>query len=157
MIVAPPGIDPTTGTGRGDALQGRRSHRPRSGTVARTGGATPLLWHYTCDHNAASIVATGALVPNRHPLLPNVAPLVWMTDDPDAGRWDLGLTGVMLDCDRMAHRFRVVDSSTCQRWTDLVSAAPHGVLSDGGRYLLEHGREFTSWWISPLPVPVVLG
>jgi hypothetical protein len=50
--------------------------------MARVMRPTPsVLWHYTCaDHGAPGIDRTGELRPNRHPLLPELGPVVWLTD-----------------------------------------------------------------------------
>ena len=66
------------------------------------GMSTPTLYHYTCDHARQLIGMRGKLKPHQHPLLSKWRPLVWLTDleEPDAGA--LGLTSLMLDCDRTA-------------------------------------------------------
>ena len=72
---------------------------------------TPTLYYYTCDHGRQLIGMRGKLKPHQHPLLSEWRPLVWLTDlkEPDAGA--LGLTSLMLDCDRTAWRYRIRDSA----------------------------------------------
>src|SRR5262252_4200069 len=90
---------------------------------------TPPLFHFTCDHCAPSIVGCGALLPNRQPFFPYLAPLVWLTSLPDPERDAVGLTSsTYIACDRMAHRFRVLDTSTCLPWLSAIAIAPSYVV-----------------------------
>jgi hypothetical protein len=114
----------------------------------------PLLYHFTCDHAAGSIVACGALVPYPHLLLPRLAPLVWLTTQSDPDPNDLGFVGIT--CDRMAHRFQVIDTTTCEQWWTLCEQVPQYALPARALWQLENGRRSETWWISRVPVPVVL-
>lgn len=68
-----------------------------------------MTWHHrTCEHRAPKIEAEGVLLPNPHPLLGRM-PLIWLTLSPTASRAALGLSSHSLQCDRMAHLFRVAD------------------------------------------------
>lgn len=66
------------------------------------------LWHFTCEHAAASIDRSGILLPNPHPLLPEIGPVVWLTNWRTAGRDALGLTSETLTCDRMEVCYSVI-------------------------------------------------
>jgi hypothetical protein len=111
----------------------------------------PRLWHFTCDHHAPSIVAVGALVPRRHPFLPALAPVVWLTEDPDPERAAVGLTMRHIDCDRLAHRFMAISTEHCQRWADVRYHGSRSVVHD-----LERFARPETWWVATVPVPVVL-
>lgn len=122
---------------------------------AQPADATPVLWHFTCDHAAPTIRATGSLLPRAHPFLPNLRPVVWLTTmrRPDAQA--LGLTSDFIRCNRTLNRFRVTDSRDCLPWRLAVAQAPPWAISRDIVALLEDGRQAHTWWISPLPVAVV--
>lgn len=125
-------------------------------------GATPTsptLWHFTCAHHAPAILAVGTLAPNRHPFMPRLAPMVWLTEDPAPTADDVGLTASeFVSCNRREFRFRVIDTRTCERWSTVVDlirctdpdALDPNVVADLERY----GRPET-WWVSQTYVPVV--
>lgn len=116
----------------------------------------PTLYHYTCDHGAKGIAATGKVIPgfmlteNRLPWTGRVA---WFTDLSSPHRQALGLTSEILTCDRTGHRFRV---------TDDTEAMPYWVFA---RLLTRAEREFVEaapgarpahWWVSVCGVPALL-
>ena len=72
------------------------------------------LWHFTCDHGRQGIGRAGLVKPNRAA----VPPLAWFTDLPNPQREHLGLTSLILSCDRMAHRYRVLGSGDVIPWAD---------------------------------------
>ena len=126
------------------------------GLSARDGLAGPLF-HFTCDHGAAGIVATGTLMPWPHPLMVQAGGFVWLTSEAEPERHDVGLTSTTLACDRMAHRFRVIEPDTCLWWPEVRDLlAAYCLLSRDSAYMLEHGRRPDTWWVSPVAVPVVL-
>ncbi len=111
----------------------------------------PRLWHFTCDHGHRGIGKRGLLRPNPHVLMPALGAVVWLTSDGMPDRDDVGLTSHLISCDRLAYRYRVVDSSGAVPWGDLRSEVPPGVLADLERY-----AEPDTWWLSPTPVEAVL-
>jgi len=127
-------------------------------------GATPIppLYHFTCDHHVAGIVAVGAIVPNYHEAMPRLPPMVWLTSDPHPTREDVGLTSMTLNCDRMAHRFMVIEPIGVVPWDRLYKAIR---ASDIARQLgyhdvaaqLQFGRDAATWWVSTFAIPAVLG
>lgn len=134
-----------------DSASRRKSRKTRAGAV-------PPLWHFTCDHFATQIVAVGALVPHRHPYFPSLGRVVWLTSQPNPERYLVGLTSDTLDCDRMAHRFRVTESDQCLWWPDvrdLMRAARQPGFDAATVRAFEYGRAPETWWLSPLAVPVV--
>jgi hypothetical protein len=122
-------------------------------------GVVPALFHFTCEHFWWDIRAVGAVVPHRHPLFPTLGPVVWFTTEREPDRYRVGLTSDTLACDRMAHRFRVAEHSTCIPWIDVREAMLDGWQPGFDRETLhcfEFGRAPHTWWLSRLPVPVVL-
>jgi len=101
------------------------------------------------------VTACGALIPNRHPFLPNLRPIVWLTTMERADAEALGLTSSdLVRCDRTEHRFRVTDTSSCFPWRAAVDNAPAWAIDPAVIDMLERGRRSDTWWISALPVPV---
>lgn len=111
-----------------------------------------LLYHFTCrDHGAPAIDAAGHLVPRRHPLLPGLGPLVWLTDLPDPPRDALGLTSDVLSCDRMAVRYEastdIIPDLTW--WPFLRDRGDAEVVRD-----LESYGSPLHWWVARGNVPI---
>lgn len=122
---------------------------------------TPTLWHYTCAHghlalgyDRATLVPAAQLVVahDRTHLLPAQGHLVWLTDLDRPLREGLGLTSHLTNCDRTAHRYRVLDGTACEWWPVVARRLPSHV-----RMELEQaeGALPAHWWVSFLPVPVV--
>ena len=114
------------------------------------------LWHYTCDHGRAGIGDRGYLVPGVM-LTDRVANLpcsryVWLTDLAVPIRDALGLTGLIVKCDRVAHRYRVWDETTVRRWVDVARDVPRAIREN-----LESapGARPAHWYVSEEPVPAV--
>jgi hypothetical protein len=128
--------------------------RARQGAVARTDAAP--TYHFTCEHHVFDIVAVGAVIPHRHPFMPMMAPMAWFTTLAHPSADDVGLTSTILSCNRLAHRFQVLDHSTLIPWSYVVEHAPPSVLprwviADLGRY----GKPDT-WLVSTTPVEVMV-
>jgi hypothetical protein len=115
----------------------------------------PTLWHYTCQHGREALGDVGRLLP-AHMLTDSIPPLwwpgrlVWLTDmrapDVDA----LGLSSVLIVCNRAEHRYRVTDTRDCQHWLRARRPYRHeaGVLE-------VPGTRPAHWYVSGAPVPVV--
>lgn len=110
----------------------------------------PRLWHFTCEHGYQGIGRRGLLRPNKHVLIPDLAPVVWLTADAAPSRDDVGLTSSYLTCDRMAYRYRVT-APDAVRYEDITDRIPADVRVD-----LESYGQPESWWLSFDPVPAVL-
>lgn len=111
-----------------------------------------VLWHFTCDHGHDGLGKAGTLRPNRHPLAPDLGPVVWLTDDPDPERDAVGLTSsVFLTCDRLQFRYRVLGASRCMPWSAVRRLVSSSVLHD-----LESFGKPETWWISRKPLRAVL-
>lgn len=108
----------------------------------------PELWHFTCEHGYAGLRDRGLLRPNRHPLLPHLGPVIWMTMDPEPKRDAVGLSAsVLLTCDRMAYRYSVRPAPSCVSWMEVRDEADPRVLAT-----LESFGAPETWWISRLPL-----
>lgn len=109
------------------------------------------LWHYTCTDVAPRIEQDGILRPFPHPHL--AAEVVWATDldNPPATVLGLGnLTG-HLTCDRMAHRFEVLDEDAFVPWHRFARRLPREVR-DGFEGAL--GAMPRHWWVATRTVRV---
>lgn len=107
------------------------------------------LYHFTCEHGAERIVQEGLLRPN--PLLkPSV---IWLTNLSDAPREWLGLTSIILECDRTQYRF----SAEVEEPERYVDWAKRVRLSRRVRdaWELAPGALPMHWWISETPLPVL--
>jgi hypothetical protein len=125
-------------------------------------GDVPRLVHYTCGHAAPLIIATGELRPNpAQTLLPE--PVTWATDlrPDDVPHLDLalGLRGRIVRCDRLAHRFEVLDPQAFERWTDYARRQVRaGRLSPATREDLDAtpGGLPRHWWVATRPVRIAI-
>jgi hypothetical protein len=116
----------------------------------------PTLWHFTCDHAARRIgdrgdlVSALVLVPDKP--LPWWSAYVWLTDLAHPPREALGLTSRMLSCDRLAHRYRVLDASGAYPWVAVRRNVPERLRAP---LELQAGVRLVHWWVALGPVPVV--
>ena len=106
------------------------------------------LHHFTCDHGRQAIGKAGLIRPNRQSLVP----VAWFTDLPDPDAVELGLTSIVLSCDRLAHRYRVTDASNVVPWSEFGNVHP------GIRAALESspGAQPDHWFVASKPVPARL-
>lgn len=110
------------------------------------------LYHFTCEHGAESIHATGELRTNLHPVL--AEHLLWLTPSSSPKGADLGMPhrrrGSILECDRMANRFEVETdsavpwSSVRDRWTP-----PEVAMLEQSR-----GAKPDQWWVAFTSIPL---
>lgn len=116
------------------------------------------LYHFTCEHGHAALGTHGVLKPasmlvnkTRRVMLPWWSSYVWLTDMPTPDRAGLGLTSHLIGCDRMVHRYRVLDPMVAEWWPTFARTQRH-------RGLLEEvpGSRPVHWWVAQVPVPVVL-
>lgn len=119
------------------------------------------LYHYSCDHGASEIAREGYVRSLWDVLggeegdgmtlirLPQCQ-FGWFTDLDVADVRGLGLTRLMLSCDRTKHRFRVTDRRRVTRWLDVRRYHPAlWPLEEAPGALPAH------WWLATEPVPVV--
>lgn len=109
------------------------------------------LWHYTCTHAQVGIDRERLNRPRIHPFLPELGPVVWLTDldelpSPDA----VGLTATYLACDRTAVRYEVSRFAPGIRWWPWARwRCDPAVVAD-----LESFGQPAHWWISTEPIAV---
>lgn len=117
----------------------------------------PAYFHFTCRHGHDRIGEAGTLLPACQ--LTDVIPeawwpsrFVWLTDLPVPPLAALGFQRQSGGCDHLAHRYRVTDASTVRAWTQVRRGLvrTRSVLEDLPGVKLRH------WYVSTLPVPVVL-
>lgn len=104
-------------------------------------GKQPALYHFTCAHGHAGIGKTGTIVPNVHPFMSHLGPLLWLTDlaAPTAER--VGLTSSFISCDRLAYRYRV-ETRAAIPWSQL-----RGRVSPALVTTLERYGDPSHWWV----------
>lgn len=103
------------------------------------------LWHYTCNHHRAQLGWNAAL-------MPGLDGFVWLTDLDHPHAAALGLTRVVLTCDRTAHRYRVTGAVPARPWTEVrreVNPVRVQALESAPGVLPRH------WWVAETLVPVV--
>lgn len=107
------------------------------------------LYHYTCAHSLARMRPDVYGVRTLEPRSPGG--LLWLTDLETPIREALGLTSMIIDCDRTQHRLAVLDPSTVRRWVDVRRQYP-------GLWDLElaHGAMPMHWYVSTSPELAIL-
>lgn len=111
-----------------------------------------ILYHYTCAHAAPKIEQAGMLIGYPHRMLPQIAPIVWLTDLDIGARRVLGLPPIQDGCDRMAVRVTVdVDEPIrWARWARRNLPKPQWTAVEANC----PGSLVAHWWMSLQPVPV---
>lgn len=115
------------------------------------------LYHYTCtDHGLPGIARAGLVRPIGQlvaMLPPGMPSLAWFTDltDPDAAA--LGLTGLVLACDRTAARIEVEEHPGLEPWCRWRRANP-AYKAFAAVLEAAPGARPAHWWVSSAPVPV---
>lgn len=123
-----------------------------------------ILYHYCCSHSAAKITDSGRLVPSAHQHLPQVAPIVWLTDlriegEPmDIERLALGMPhnrhAEEQGCDRFSHRVTVAVRGGVFRWSRWARRNIHPRQQEAIE--LNHpGILPAHWWLTFRPTPAL--
>lgn len=107
---------------------------------------TLTLYHFTCDHGKAGIDKTRTLLPNLHPYMSCLGPLIWLTNVPEPTRESAGLTMNYTKCDRMAYRY-IVQSKAAVSRLDIRNRAPKDIVET-----LESFGEPEHWWVARRPL-----
>jgi hypothetical protein len=118
--------------------------------------APDRLYHFTCDHGHLGIGESGLIVPASMLLssphgVPWTAVLVWCTDLERPSRDAVGLTSVVLPCDRMAHRYRV-DPTLATPWVEIRHRIRERYPDDVDRLETTPGARPMHWWVSSVPL-----
>ncbi len=112
------------------------------------------LYHYTCTHSATQIRADGKVIPQ-----PSISTdrhrCSWWTDldthDRDTLRDTLGLTSLILDCDRTEHRFKAAKTIGILPW---AAARRYFDPWTATAWEKAPGVDPTRWWVAFKPVPI---
>lgn len=107
------------------------------------------LYHFTCEHHFAKIAEAGKLVPQPQPLLDGTA-LTWYTPFAAVSAAELGMTRVMLKCNRMEFRV-MVHTADAVPWSTVRGLYPwdHVAMLEG-----TPGAKPLLWYVAHLPVEV---
>lgn len=112
-----------------------------------------VLYHYTCCHSVPGILRAGmVLYPHEHPLLPELGPVVWLTDlEALTNVRAVGLTSETIGCDRTEFRFAATatDIAGLSWWPRVRGRCRPRVVDD-----LEAFGWPERWWIATEPVTV---
>ncbi len=107
----------------------------------------PVLYHFTCNHGHSGIERTRILLPNTHPLMRNLGPLLWLTDMAEPpSKESVGLTNSWTTCDRLAYRY-IVRCKAAVHWSLVRARAPKDIVET-----LESFGQPEHWWIVRRPV-----
>lgn len=122
---------------------------------------TRQLYHYTCQHGWLGIGQSGSVTPPRvhhpasfagqtDPLVVALAQLSWFTDLDVPHRAALGLTMHETICDRIRHRYIVLDSGGILPWISSPwRLGPARALERQPGSMLLH------WYVATVPVSVL--
>jgi hypothetical protein len=112
--------------------------------------ATERLYHYTCAHSYDGIRRELRLECHEHPLMPDVGPVLWLTDLDSPDRSALGLTSRIIRCDRT--EFRAIVEAEAEHWPVFARRLPRAVRTE-----LESatGARPMHWYVSLKPVDVL--
>ena len=86
------------------------------------------------------------LLPQAHPFMRHLGPLLWLTDLMEPSAESVGLTASLLACDRLAYRYHV-HTHAAMRWRDLRERVPRAVVD-----VLEAYGEPAHWWVARRPL-----
>lgn len=110
------------------------------------------LFHFTCGHGLAGISHDGATRPHPQPMLRGCPPITWLTDLDVPDRAALGLTSVLLSCDRTRYRLDV-DADDVTALLHWPAAAREWRIQRPVRDLLECGGAMpVHWWVTTEPI-----
>ena len=87
------------------------------------------------------------LLPNIHPFMRGLGPLLWLTDlaEPPT-KESVGLQSTWISCDRMTYRY-IVRCKAATHWHEVRKLAPREVVTD-----LEAFGQPEHWWVVRRPV-----
>lgn len=100
------------------------------------------LYHFTCNHGYVGIKHSGVLLPNIHPYMRNLGPLLWLTDFAEPpSKESVGLTSAWTTCDRLMYRYSVRTHAAVP-WAEVRTRAPAQAVETLESYTMpEH------WWV----------
>ena len=105
------------------------------------------LYHFTCNHGHVGIKRSGVLLPNAHPFMLHLGPLIWLTDfaEPPTPE-SVGLQSTIISCDRLAYRYSVRTKAAVP-WSEVRTLARADVVAT-----LESYGQPEHWWVVRRPL-----
>lgn len=105
------------------------------------------LYHFTCEHGYKGISLTRILLPNVHPFMRGLGPLLWLTDfaEPPTPE-SIGLQSMYLKCDRLQYRYSV-HTKAAIAWADIRTRASKDVVAT-----LESYGQPEHWYVVRRPL-----
>src|SRR5258707_1733633 len=105
------------------------------------------LYHFTCNHGHVGIKRSRVLLPNAHPFMKHLGPLIWLTDfaEPPTPE-SVGLQSTWISCDRLAYRYSV-HTRAAVPWADIRTRAAADVVAD-----LEAFGQPEHWYVVRRPL-----
>ncbi len=106
-----------------------------------------VLYHFTCDHGHTGIARTWRILPNVHPFMKHLGPLIWLTDlaEPPSPE-SVGLTSQWTTCNRLKYRYSV-HTRAAVPWADIRTRAAADVVAT-----LEEFGQPEHWWVVRRPL-----
>ncbi len=106
-----------------------------------------ILYHFTCDHGHTGIARTWRILPNAHPFMRNLGPLIWLTDfaEPPTPE-SVGLQSMWLSYDRLMYRY-IVRTRAAIPWSEIRTRAPGEAVAT-----LESYGQPEHWWVVRRPL-----
>lgn len=108
-----------------------------------------VLHHFCCSHSADSIRHARKIRPNPYARIR----LSWFTDLPVADVPALGLTSLMLRCDRTEHRFTVPADPRIVWWPQWCRDQGIGRRARD-MYESTDGAQPAHWWVAAEPIEI---
>lgn len=98
------------------------------------------LYHFTCDHGRLGIARTRMILPNAHPFMRHLGPLIPPTPE------SVGLQSQWVSCDRLMYRY-IVRTRAAVPWAEIRIRAAKEVVAT-----LEEFGQPEHWWVVKRPL-----
>lgn len=109
------------------------------------------LYHLTCEHSLRGIQTAKKLLPNVHPYMPHLGPLLWLTDLPEPTPEQVGLTSSWTSCNRLQYRY-IVRSKAAIPWSAIRERAPRERAPKDVVETLESFAQPEHWYVARRPL-----
>jgi hypothetical protein len=101
------------------------------------------LYHYTCHHTRKAMGTRGMLRPSPTFWGPSV---LWLTPQATPDRQGLGLTSMLLNCDRLDYRY-VVEARDAEPWLESQLRIEAGLDAILALEVGADGARPETWWV----------